>query len=126
MTSRLSKIGEDMDVMPAGPALPGITHHYAEVNGTRLHYVAAGTSGSPVLLVHGFPQTRWALRQPLPPPPAAPPRVFAVDLRGFGDSGNEPGAYGSTTSAEDLHLLIRHLDVGPVHLTGQDISGATV
>ena len=43
-----------MDVTPAGPALPGITHHHAEVNGTRLHYVAAGTSGSPVLLVHGL------------------------------------------------------------------------
>jgi pimeloyl-ACP methyl ester carboxylesterase len=29
-------------------------------------------------------------------------------------------------SAEDLHLLIGQLEVGPVHLTGQDISGATV
>ena len=28
--------------------------------------------------------------------------------------------------AEDLHLLIEQLKVGPVHLTGQDISGATV
>ncbi|MGC2004492.1 alpha/beta fold hydrolase [Trebonia sp.] len=47
-------------------------------------------------------------------------------MRGFGDSGNEPGEYDSTTSAEDLHLLMGHLGVGPVHLTGQDISGATV
>ncbi|HJZ25183.1 MAG TPA: alpha/beta hydrolase, partial [Streptosporangiaceae bacterium] len=114
-----------MDVTPAGPALPGITHHYAEVNGTRLHYVAAGTSGSAVLLVHGFPETWWAFRK-LIPLLAASHRVFAVDLRGFGDSGNEPGAYGSATSAEDLHLLIGQLNAGPVHLTGQDISGATV
>ena len=114
-----------MDVTPAGPGLPGITHHYAEVNGTRLHYVAAGTSGSPVLLVHGFPETWWAFRK-LIPLLAASHRVFAVDLRGFGDSGNEPGEYDSTTSAKDLHLLIGQLDVGPVHLTGQDISGATV
>ena len=28
--------------------------------------------------------------------------------------------------AEDLHLLIEALNVGPVHLTGQDISGASV
>src|SRR5208337_142871 len=125
MTSRLSKQGEEMDVTPAGPALPGITHHYAEVNGTRLHYVAAGTSGSPVLLVHGFPETWWAFRK-LIPLLAASHRVFAVDLRGFGDSGNEPGEYDSATSAEDLHLLIGQLDAGPVHLTGQDISGAAV
>lgn len=49
-----------------------------------------------------------------------------MDLRGFGDSDNGPGAYDSKTSAEDLHQLIEELDVGPVHLTGQDISGATV
>jgi pimeloyl-ACP methyl ester carboxylesterase len=47
-------------------------------------------------------------------------------VRGFGDSDNEPGEYDSKTSAEDLHRLIAQLDVGPVHLTGQDISGATV
>ena len=51
-----------MNATPASPALPGITHHHAEVNGTRLHYVAAGTSGSSVLLVHGFPETWWAFR----------------------------------------------------------------
>src|SRR6202789_3046618 len=125
MTSRLSKQGEDMDVTPAGPARPGITHHYAEVNGTRLHYVTPGTSGSPVRLVHGFPET-WRAFRKLIPLLAASHRVFAVDLRGFGDSGNQPGDYDSTTSAEDLHLLIGQLDAGPVHLTGQDISGATV
>jgi pimeloyl-ACP methyl ester carboxylesterase len=114
-----------MTVTPAGPTVPGITHHRAKVNGTTLHYVAAGTSGSPILLVHGFPETWWAFRK-LIPLLAVNHRVFAVDLRGFGDSDNEPGEYDSKTSAEDLHLLIERLDVGPVHLTGQDISGATV
>ncbi|MGN9786460.1 alpha/beta fold hydrolase [Nonomuraea sp. ZG12] len=105
--------------------VPEVTHHRAKVNGTTLHYVAAGTGGSPILLVHGFPETWWTFHK-LIPLLAADHRVFAVDLRGFGDSANEPGAYDSTTSAEDLHQLIARLDVGPVHLTGQDISGATV
>jgi pimeloyl-ACP methyl ester carboxylesterase len=102
-----------------------ITHHHAEVNGTTLHYVAAGTGGSPILLVHGFPETWWTFHK-LIPLLATRHRVFAVDLRGFGDSDNKPGEYDSETSAEDLHRLIAHLDVGPVHLTGQDISGGTV
>ena len=114
-----------MNATPAGATLPGITHHRVEVNGTTLHYVAAGISGTPILLVHGFPETWWAFRR-LIPLLAAQHRVFAVDLRGFGDSDNGPGEYDSATSAEDLHLLIEHLDVGPVHLTGQDVSGATV
>lgn len=105
--------------------LAGATHHYAKVNGTELHYVAAGTEGTPVLLVHGFPETWWTFRK-LIPLLAASHRVYAVDLRGFGDSDNGPGAYDSKTSAEDLYRLIEQLNVGPVHLTGQDISGATV
>jgi pimeloyl-ACP methyl ester carboxylesterase len=105
--------------------LAGITHHYASVNGTKLRYVAAGTEGPPVLLVHGFPETWWTFHK-LIPLLAASHRVYAVDLRGFGDSDNESGAYDSKTSAEDLHQLIEELNVGPVHLTGQDISGATV
>lgn len=114
-----------MTVTPAGRTVAGITHHRAEVNGTTLHYVAAGTTGSAILLVHGFPETWWAFHK-LIPLLATGHRVFAVDLRGFGDSDNKPGEYDSTTSAEDLHQLIAHLDVGPVHLTGQDISGGTV
>jgi pimeloyl-ACP methyl ester carboxylesterase len=114
-----------MNPTPTRATLPGITHHRVELNGTSLHYVAAGTGGSPVLLVHGFPETWWTFRK-LIPLLAAHHRVYAVDLRGFGDSDNAPGEYDSATSAEDLHLLIDQLGVGPVHLTGQDISGATV
>src|ERR1700722_9434797 len=106
-------------------SLTGVTHHYAKVNGTELHYVAAGTEGTPVLLVHGFPETWWTFRK-LIPLLAARHRVYAVDLRGFGDSDNGAGAYDSKTSAEDLHLLIRQLNAGPVHLRGQDIAAASV
>lgn len=114
-----------MNQKSTGATIEGVEHHRVGLNGTELHYVSAGTTGSPVLLVHGFPESWWAFRK-LIPLLAENHRVFAVDLRGFGDSGNDPGAYDSKTSAEDLHLLIGQLDVGPVHLTGQDISGATV
>jgi pimeloyl-ACP methyl ester carboxylesterase len=115
----------DMTATAEQASLAGVTHHYAKVNGTELHYVAAGTEGPPVLLVHGFPETWWAFRK-LIPLLAARHRVFAVDLRGFGDSDNRPATYDSKASAQDLHLLIETLNLGPVHLSGQDISGATV
>jgi pimeloyl-ACP methyl ester carboxylesterase len=98
-----------------------LTHHRAG----DLHYVAAGRDGDPVLLVHGFPETWWAFHQVIPLL-AEHHRVFAVDLRGFGDSADAPTGYDSAAAAEDLHQLIAHLGVGPVHLVGQDISGATV
>ena len=47
--------------------------------------MSAGTEGSPVLLVHGFPETWWTFHK-LIPRLSEHHRVFAVDLRGFGDS----------------------------------------
>jgi pimeloyl-ACP methyl ester carboxylesterase len=111
--------------VPTTPAVAGITHHAVAVNGTELHYVSAGDGGSPILLVHGFPESWWAFHKVMPLL-ARTHRVFAVDLRGFGDSSHAAGDYTSATAAEDLHQLIAHLGVGPVHLTGQDISGGTV
>jgi pimeloyl-ACP methyl ester carboxylesterase len=104
--------------------IPGADHHRVRLNGTELHYVAAGTAGSPVLLVHGFPETWWVFHK-LIPLLSRHHRVFAVDLRGFGDSATATPEHDSATSAEDLSDLITCLDLGPVHLTGQDISGPT-
>ena len=106
-------------------ALPDVSHHRAAVNGTSLHYVTAGDTGSPVLLVHGFPESWWAFHK-LIPLLAAHHRVIAVDLRGFGDSDNGPGDYDSATSAGDLHQLIAGLGRGRVHLVGQGGSGASL
>ena len=114
-----------MATTPTAATIPEVTHHTAEVNGTRLHYVTAGRHGSPILLVHWFPETWWAFHRVIPRL-AATHQVVAVDLRGFGDSSHGPGEYGSPVAAEDLHQLIGHLGLGPVHLTGQDISGGTV
>ncbi len=118
---------------PVPASTPAVAHHTVRLNGTELHYVSAGTEGSPVLLVHGFPETWWAFHRVIPLL-AERHRVFAVDLRGFGDSETAPeatsdttdGTGASATAAEDLHQLIEHLGLGPVHLLGQDIAGATV
>ena len=113
-----------MGRIPSGATIPGAVHHRVSVNGTDLHYVSAGSAGSPVLLVHGFPETWWVFRK-LIPLLSEHHRVFAVDLRGFDDSATAHEQHDSTTSADDLCDLIARLDIGPVHLTGQDISGPT-
>jgi pimeloyl-ACP methyl ester carboxylesterase len=104
--------------------MPGITHHTVDVNGTQLHYVAAGSDGSPVVLVHGFPETWWAFSK-LIPLLSQKHRVFAVDLRGFGDSAVADDGHSSSIAAADLIEFIASLEVGPVHLSGQDVAGAT-
>jgi pimeloyl-ACP methyl ester carboxylesterase len=120
-----AELRSDMTATPASPALPEVIHHHAHVNGTTLHYVTAGDQGVPVLLVHGFPETWWAFHK-LIPLLAARHRVYAVDLRGFGDSGIADENYSGAVAAEDLHALIGHLSVGPVHVVGQDVSGGVI
>ena len=113
-----------MPDIATGASVPEVTHHHTTLNQTDLHYVSAGSDGTPVLLVHGFPETWWAFHE-LIPRLAAEHRVIAVDLPGFGDSGTAPDETTSATAAETLRLLIAELDLGAVHLTGQDISGPT-
>src|SRR5262245_42576490 len=56
-------------------------HHYATQKDVRLHYVTMG-QGTPVVLLHGWPQTwyEWRLIMPLL---ADKYRLIAPDLRGL-------------------------------------------
>lgn len=110
---------------PDQATIAGARHETAAVNGTQLHYVTAGDQGVPVLLVHGFPETWWAFRR-LIPLLAARHRVYAVDLRGFGDSDVADENYSGAVAAGDLHALIEHLSAGAMHVVGQDVSGGVI
>lgn len=110
------------EIDPVGASIAGVTHHRTNLAGTALHHVSAGAGGSPVLLVHGWPETWWAFRDLIPLLSRAH-RVHAVDLRGFGDSDVGAEDFGVGASVADLHQLVEHLDAGPVHLLCQDISG---
>ncbi|MFD8507990.1 SDR family oxidoreductase [Streptomyces sp. NPDC059687] len=69
----------------------------AEVNGTRLHYVAGG-QGDPVVLLPGGPRT-WYQFHKIMPLLAQRYRVIAVDLRGMGDSEKPAAGYDKKTTA---------------------------
>lgn len=100
--------------------IPDAAHHFADLGRNQLHYVTAGETGTPVLLVHGFPESWWAFHE-LIPLLARSHRVIAVDMPGFGDSSAGPAT--SLSVAASLGELIGHLGLGPVHLSGQDIGG---
>ena len=93
--------------------------HRAEVNGIRLFYRRVG-EGSPVLLLHGFPETSYAWRKVMPVL-AERHTVIAPDLRGCGASDRPQIGYDKCTVAADLHELMRQLDLGPVNLVGHDV-----
>jgi pimeloyl-ACP methyl ester carboxylesterase len=79
-----------------------IEHHMVKIDGTRFHYVTAG-SGDPVLLLPGWPESWIAWRKVLPLLVRAGRRVIVLDPRGFGESDKPAGGYDLDTAARDLH-----------------------
>jgi epoxide hydrolase 4 len=105
------------------PAVDGLRHQYAMVNGVRLHYVEAG-SGPLVLLLHGFPEFWYSWRHQID---ALAPhfRVVAPDQRGYNlsEKPHGVGAYAIDTLVEDVAALIRHLGEEQAVIVGHDWGG---
>ena len=111
----------DIDVSDVAlvKSLPGFENGYADVNGTRLHYVIGG-KGAPLVLLPGWPQTWWEFHK-IMPALAEKYRVIAVDLRGMGGSAKPPGGYDKKTMARDIYELVRQLGFEKVNIAGHDI-----
>ncbi len=106
------------------PAFQGtFRHEFAEVDGVRMHYVTGG-SGTPVVLIHGWPQT-WYGWWPIMPALAEHHTVYAVDLPGLGDSTGRPTGYDKATLARYVHTLIAdRLGVRDAAVVGHDLGAA--
>jgi haloacetate dehalogenase len=85
--------------------------------------VAVGGSGSPIVLLHGFPQTHLMWRH-VAPDLAADHTVICPDLRGYGDSDkpadSDGRAYSKRTMAADVVALAKALGHDRFALAGHD------
>ncbi len=105
--------------------IPGFTPARATLDGIEIAYEQGG-AGPPLLLLHGFPQTRamWAEVAPML---AQDFTVICPDLRGYGESGKPTGLanYAFREMARDQLALMRALGVHRFHLVGHDRGGRT-
>lgn len=105
--------------------IPGFTPARATLDGIEIAYERGG-SGLPLLLLHGFPQTRamWAEVAPIL---AREFTVICPDLRGYGESGKPKGLknYAFREMARDQRALMRSLGFDRFHLAGHDRGGRT-
>ncbi|TYB35387.1 alpha/beta hydrolase [Micromonospora sp. AP08] len=97
-------------------------HRVTVADGVALH-AAVGGSGSPVVLLHGFPQTHLMWRH-VAADLAADHTVICPDLRGYGDSDKpadtDGTAYAKRTMAADVVALARALGHERFALVGHD------
>lgn len=86
-----------------------------------------GGSGPPLLLLHGFPQTK-AIWHKVAPALAKHYTIVASDLRGYGESSKPHGksdhsTYSKRVMAADQHALMKSLGYDQFFLLGHDRGG---
>jgi pimeloyl-ACP methyl ester carboxylesterase len=86
----------------------------------ELYYEDHG-SGSPVVLIHGWPLNGDAWEKQTAALLAAGHRVITYDRRGFGRSSKPGVGYNYDTLAADLHALLTALDLTGVSLVGHSM-----
>jgi pimeloyl-ACP methyl ester carboxylesterase len=102
---------------------PGAIERFVHANGIRLHVVEAGPrDGSPVVLLHGFPELWYGWRGQIGPLAEAGFRVIVPDQRGYNRSAKprEVGAYGIGTLAADVVGLLDACGLARASIVGHD------
>jgi pimeloyl-ACP methyl ester carboxylesterase len=96
-----------------------------DVNGTGIAYEVTG-EGTPVVLLHGFPDSGRLWRHQVPVLAAAGYQVVVPDLRGAGGSDKpvEVDAYSIAALAGDVLGLLDHLGLERAHVVGHDWGAA--
>jgi pimeloyl-ACP methyl ester carboxylesterase len=115
-----SVAAESPSPYPQSQPPAGFQSKFAEVNGFRMHYVQGG-KGSPVVMLHGFPQSWTEWRQQMGPL-SGTHTVIAVDLRGTGESEVTESGYQAAQLAKDVHQLLTQLGLNDgVQVVAHDI-----
>jgi non-heme chloroperoxidase len=105
-----------MPYVPVGKENSGNIDIYYEDHG----------SGSPVILIHGYPLNGSSWEKQIPMLLASGYRVITYDRRGFGKSSQPTSGYNYDTFAEDLHKLVTHLNLSGFSVVGFSMGGGEV
>src|SRR5256885_16725241 len=82
-------------------------HHADLSTGARIAYVREGVGGVPLLLLHGYPETKRIWWRNVAPLAAAGFEVIVPDLRGYGESDlSSEDAYDIAIYSRDVHALV--------------------
>ncbi|WP_039017843.1 3-oxoadipate enol-lactonase [Halocynthiibacter namhaensis] len=96
---------------------------FAEVNGTRLHYLDEGPrGGAPLVMLHALGTNLRLWDAVLPHLPDGL-RIIRVDLRGHGQSDAPPAPYSMGALVRDVEGLLDHLKLRNVMLCGLSLGG---
>jgi len=91
------------------------------IDDIQVAYTDTGT-GRPVVLIHGYPFNRSLWNEQVAAL-SANHRVIAPDLRGFGESEASDGTATMNRMAQDVALLLDHLEIARATIAGLSMGG---
>ncbi|MDR1990611.1 MAG: alpha/beta hydrolase [Acidobacteriaceae bacterium] len=98
--------------------------YFTTSDGIKIHYLTAGTTGSWVVLIHGYSDNaeRMWFSTGIAPALAKNHRIVALDNRNHGKSDRP--VPGGTGKAEDIIELMDHLGIQKAHIHGYSMGGS--
>ena len=120
-------VGKGSRIVRSGEELfPGFKREQIKTSGATINAVYGG-KGSPVLLLHGIPETHVLWRK-VAPLLAQEFFLVATDLRGYGDSSKPSGGedhfgYSKRAMAQDQVEVMKHLGFQKFAVVGHDRGG---
>ncbi len=100
---------------------------FIQTNGIRLHVVTAGPEdGTPLILLHGFPEFWRGWLKQIPALAAAGYRVIIPDQRGYNlsEAPETVQSYGLDELAKDIIGILDHFSIQQIYLVGHDWGAA--
>jgi pimeloyl-ACP methyl ester carboxylesterase len=91
-----------------------------DARGVVINYAVGPSSGPPLLLLHGITE-RWQTFLPLMPHLAQTWQLYALDLRGHGQSGRVKNSYRVSDYAQDLILFLESEVSQPAVILGHSV-----
>lgn len=110
------------DALPAAVERAGFAHRTTDLDGVRIHYVRGPGAGPPLVLLPAQMGT-WLTYARVLPALAARFEVFAVDVRGHGNSSWTPGDYCWSSVGRDLRLFLERVVSRPAIVAGNSSGG---
>lgn len=106
---------------------PHVESLHVRARGVTYHVLALG-QGTPVVLLHGFPENRNSFSTLAPALAASGYRVYVPDLKGYGLTekpklGSPHGDYRLSVVSEEIGVLIGALGLERAHVVGHDWGG---
>src|SRR5947207_14067934 len=111
----------DSDMLDLEPVKKEDTLARVDVGGVGIEYEVTG-EGSPVVLLHGFPDSGRLWRHQVPALAGAGFQVIVPDLRAYGRSDKPEAveAYSLMHIAGDVMAILAELGIPKAHVVGHD------